>query len=133
MNETLNPVEAHLASVALKQMTWKPGIVRDVSAKIVQKALEHGMLWPDEVSFGGINSLTPADMNCIGTAWKNLARQGIIIPTGRFRRSTTEHARGRKVFEYRTASLSLARRWLAANGYAMPVTIVGQQEEMKLV
>ncbi len=132
MNATQDPTEAHLADVALKQMTWKPGIVRDVSAMIVQTALEHGMLWPDDVKLEGISSLTTADANCIGTAWKNLARAGIIIGTGRFRRSTANHARGRKIFEYRTASLSLARRWLTANAYTFPVTIAGEQAEMNL-
>lgn len=127
----MNPVDAHLDQVAVAQLTWKPSISRDIAACIVQTAASAaGTLWPDEVNFTGVPCLTEADKNCIGIAWRCLTKFGVIIPTGSFRRSTAEGANGRKVFEYRLASLALAQRWLKVNGYNSQVQPI--QPELSL-
>lgn len=111
----MNPVDAHLDDVATAQLMWKPSATRDFAAQIVTKALKVvGTFWPDELTLRGVK---PADKNCVGTAYRLLAKYGVIAWTVRHRRSKREDSAGRQVFEYRLASEALARRWLKENGY----------------
>mgnify|MGYP006288136807 CR=1 FL=1 len=107
-----------LDAITLKQLTWKPTVARSVAVRIVQHATMCDHLFPDEVDFENIPSLTEADKNCIGTAWRNLVKQGILERGVNFRRSTAPNANGRTVFAYRLASVGLAKTFLERNGVA---------------
>ncbi len=116
MNTTASNTDQHLNEVALKQMTWKPGPLRDVACLIAEKvSVEPFTIWPDEIVLTAINR---DDRNCVGSAWRLLTKAGVIKPTADFRRSTAETSRGRKIFRYELASLSLARTFLKRNGRA---------------
>jgi hypothetical protein len=108
-----------LAEKTIAQLTFKPSICRDVAAAIVQAVMATGLLYSDEIN---LDFVAEPDANTIGPAWKRLADVGIVEPTGRFHRSTKESSRGRKVFEYRVASLRRAQTFLARNGQTVPPT-----------
>lgn len=114
-----------LDEITIKQLTWKPTVARNVAVRIVQTALASDHLFPDEVIFEGVPSLTEADKNCIGTAWRNLVNQGILERGTSFRRSTAPNANGRTVFAYKLASVGLAKTFLERNGVAWDA---GQKE-----
>jgi len=117
MNATApDPTDQHLDSIAVKQMMFKPGISRDIACRIVRAALAAGSIWPDEVKLDDVPSLTAADSGCVGIAWRNLTRAGIIAPAGQFRRSKAEGRHGSKVFLYNITSRSLAQTFLKRNG-----------------
>lgn len=114
MNTTESTTDQHLNEVALKQLTWKAGPLRDVACLIAEKVtVEPYTIWPDEIALASINS---DDRNCVGSAWRLLTRAGVIKPTSDFRRSTAETSRGRKIFRYDLASMALARTFLRRNG-----------------
>jgi hypothetical protein len=121
----MNATDATLDSVLIRQLTWKPSIATAVACRIVQTALTDDHLWPDEVDFSQIPSLTEADKNCIGLAWRNLVRQGILERGTSFRRSTAPNANGRTVFAYRLVSFGMAKTFLERNGATWDC---GQQE-----
>lgn len=105
--------EAHLQEVLVNQLTWKPGAARNAAVRIVKHALEcEGVLWPDEVDLDTVHA---DDRNCIGTAYKNLAKQGILEHGASFRRSRSEGSRGRTIFSYRLASRARAELFLRRN------------------
>lgn len=108
-----DPVDDHLNEVALKQLTWKPGAMRNIAIAIAQAFLGDRIQWADEVD---LSNVAAKDKNCIGSAWRLLAKAGIIEPIGGFRRSIKEASRGRKVFKYRLASERLAKTFLSRNG-----------------
>lgn len=115
----MNPIDAHLDSVTVNTLVWKPGVHRDIAGSIVRVALAgRGMVpfWPDEIEL----HVAAADRNCIGLSWRFLANQGVIAKTGLFRRSQDEDANGRIVFQYRLLSVALARRFLSVNGLEQP-------------
>jgi hypothetical protein len=108
----------------INQMTWKPSQCRNVAIHIIQATMrlfenEEGV-FPDEIDF---SFLSDDDKNLVGTAYKNLARQGIIIQTGNFRRSHPKDVSGNKsrnrrvIFGYRIANVSLANLFLKRNGF----------------
>lgn len=117
-----------LDDVTIKLLTWKPGPVRAVAVAVVRKAIENNyayeLLWPDEVI---LDFVMPQDSAAIGIAWKLLIKAGIVAKTGMFRRSKTEHSKGRTIFCYQVESMALAKTFLARNG-AQPVT--EPQQEM---
>lgn len=115
----MNP-DTHLDAVTIRQLSWKPSVARNVAGRIVQTALQAGVIWPDEVDFENVPSLTAADANCIGIAWRNLTRQGIIMRGSSYRRSNAENSKGRTIFCYALASADRARTFLRRN--QMPVT-----------
>ena len=115
----MNP-DTHLDDVTIRQLTWKPSVARNVAGRIVQAALLEGFIWPDEVCYDGVPSLTAADANCIGTAWRNLTKQGILQRGSNYRRSTSDRSKGRTIFCYALASAARARTFLRRN--QMPVT-----------
>lgn len=105
---------AHLRDVALRQLTWKPAISRSIAVAIVNTVLKSSeCVFTDEVDLGFVG---PTDANVIGSSWKRLADAGVISPTGHFRRSTKDASKGRKVFQYRLASLARAQTFLQRNG-----------------
>lgn len=114
-----------LDEITIKQLTWKPTVARNVAVRIVQAALADDHLFPDEVDFENVPSLTEADKNCIGMAWRNLVRQGVLERGTSFRRSTAPNANGRTVFAYRLARVGLAKTFLERNGVAWDA---GQKE-----
>ena len=112
-------VDAKLDEVAIKQLTWKPTVMRDVAHIIVSHFLKDRIAWSDDVEIAGLRH---EDMNCIGSAWRLLTGAGVIAPLAQFRRSTKEASKGRKVFKYRLASQAKAETWLARNGFQNLVT-----------
>ena len=111
----MNPItDQHLNEVALKQLTWKPGALRNVAIAVVEKVVALPFtVWPDEID---LESIALDDRNCIGSAWRLLTKAGIVKHSGDYRRSTAETSRGRTIFRYELASLSLAQTFLTRNG-----------------
>lgn len=106
----------HLDAALIAQLSWKPSITRMVAATIVHQALNApDVLWPDEVDYRA-TGMTEADKNCVGLAFRNLTRQGILEHGASFRRSTAPGANSRTIFSYRLASRSRAELFLKRNG-----------------
>ena len=77
----MSDTDAHLNEVALKQLCWKPGTVRNFGRLIVERvSVEPFSVWPDELD---VESVGVDDRNCVGIAWRLLARAEIIKATGR--------------------------------------------------
>jgi hypothetical protein len=107
--------DEHLNEVALAQLTWKPSVIRNVACDIVTAAVAlHPLhVWPDKVNLAGV---ADSDKNCVGSAWRLLAKAKVIEHTTSFRRSEADGARGRTVFAYRLTSLTRAQTFLERNG-----------------
>lgn len=106
--------DAALDAVALKQLTWKPNIIRNVGIAITRHYLDDRIAWADEVE---LEEITKNNSACIGTAWRMLAKAKIIERVPQTRRSTKANSKGRTVFKYRLLSEKRARTFLARNGY----------------
>ena len=107
---------ARLDSATLAQLTWKPGTARAVAVAIVQHALNGpDVIWPDQVDYSA-TGMTPDDKNCVGLAFRNLQRNGIIQHGSSFRRSQAQGANSRTIFSYTLASRSRAELFLKRNG-----------------
>jgi hypothetical protein len=79
-------------------------------------------VWPDEVNLEQID----ADSRCcIGSAYRILARRGIIEATGAWRRSHADGRHGSKIFEYRISNVHFAQEFLRRNS---PATQIGQRD-----
>lgn len=124
----MNPVDATLDEVALRQLVWKPGPMRDTAIAICKSALADMSFafWPDEVL---LPELQAADRNCIGSAFRLLTKAGIIERLGSFRRSKAKGANGRTVFAYQLVSRAKAETFLRRNG---ATTIPKRQSEFRL-
>ena len=111
----IEPVDAKLNEIALMQLTWKPGPMRNIACAIVRHAVnpDTAAIWPDEVNLPPVLEL---DKNCIGSAWRLLTKAGILAPEADFRRSKAKEANGRKVFRYSLASARMAYTFLKRNG-----------------
>lgn len=111
----MNSTSDHeLDVVAIKQLTWKPGLVRNLAIGIVERILRHPYkLWPDEISH---NDLSLNDRNIVGSTWRLLARAGVIGQTGNYRRSNADGRRSGSVFEYELKSRARAETFLRRNG-----------------
>lgn len=105
-----------LDQATIKQLTWKPGTARAVAVAIVSHALNGpDILWPDQVDYS-TTGMTTDDKNCVGLAFRNLQRNGILEHGANFRRSEIKVANGRTIFSYRLASRSRAELFLKRNG-----------------
>lgn len=113
--ETQTTIDATLGDIALKHLAFKSGSLRTVGCAIVQVALANQVVWPDEVDLAAI---PPEDHNCIGTAWRTLARVGILARTQQNRRSSARQHHGRTIFKYLLANRKLAQTFLKRNGEA---------------
>jgi hypothetical protein len=114
--------EAHLDSVALKQLTWKPSTIRDVAVGVVEKIiLPPFKLWPDQVSLAAV---LQGDRQVVGTAWRLLSKAEVIQQTGNYRRSTAAGRHGGSVFEYQLRSMNRAKTFLCRNGVVPKVAEV---------
>jgi hypothetical protein len=109
--------ENELNEVAIKQLTWKPTVLRTVAVRVVNAVLEHRVVYPDEVD---VSDVRAEDVNCIGSAWRQLVKAGVIEMTRDFRGSTAKNARGRIIHAYRLASKSRAHTFLKRNGSKPP-------------
>ena len=117
MSATESGITAKLDLATLQQMTWKATTTRAIACTIVSHMLScPDVLWPDEISFSEVPGYNTDDANCVGLAYRNLARQGIIRHGSSFRRSTAENARGRTIFPYMLESRSRAELFLKRNG-----------------
>jgi hypothetical protein len=123
MNAT-SASEQQLDQVALKQLTWKPSVIRNLAVDIVEKALAADTLWPDEISLAG---LSPTDRNTVGIAWRLLTRAEVIQQTGSYRKSNADGRRSGTVFEYELKSRARAETFLKRNGRTV---VRGEQQEM---
>jgi hypothetical protein len=113
MKTTDEAIDAKLGDVAIKQLLYKPSIMRNLMVTIVQSFLGNRIQWPDEIDLGEVG---PQDKNCIGQAWRNLSRAGIIKQTPERRRSKNKASNGRQIYKYRLLSESAAKTFLARNG-----------------
>ena len=123
MTATLNPpvtpeqVEAHLSDVIIKQLTFKIGVSTNIAVCIAEHLLKDKICWADEIPFPVINA---EDRNCIGGAFKRLARIQIIERMeGHYRRSKKKERRGGIIFKYRIGNESLAKTFLKRNGVSV--------------
>lgn len=109
----MSEADAQLDKVALRQLTWKPGVVRNVAVDIVERVLHPPFtVWPDEISHA---SLSPDDRNTVGIAWRLLARADVIQQTGNYRKSGADGRRSGTVFEYQLKSRARAETFLKRN------------------
>ena len=106
-----------LDDALLKQLSFKPGTMRQAAVAIARHMLASQVVWSDEVDLSFIQS--KKDKNCIGGAWRQLRQAGIISRCAEFRRSTKKESRGRTVFKWRVESMRLAETFLARNGAAV--------------
>ncbi len=103
-------------------LTFKPAQFRSAMAAIVQKGLDGSPIWPDEVDF----SKVPEDSrNAIGNSFKVLSRAGIIEQVSDWRKSKAEGQKGRRMFAWRIASVTLGETFLRRNG---EVPVKGQMQ-----
>ncbi|MGO9585117.1 MAG: hypothetical protein ACLP2Y_02755 [Limisphaerales bacterium] len=105
--------EHQLDEVTIKQLVWKPGIVRNLAVDIVAKVLTAETVWPDEFSH---TDLPDTDRHVIGIAWRMLNRAGVIQQTGNYRKSKSANRNGGAVFEYEVKSRTRAHTFLQRNG-----------------
>lgn len=115
-------VEESLSDVALKQLTWKPDVCRNVALKIAEHSMRDRIFYPDEVDF----SFVPVqDVNCIGTAFMRLRLAGMIEQTGRFRKADIKKRPDRKggmVFQWRLVSYKRAETFCKRNDFVPNIT-----------
>lgn len=114
MTATAQPA---LDDALLKQLSFKPGVVRSAAVAIARHMLASQVVWSDEVDLSFIQS--KKDKNCIGGAWRQLRQCGIIERCEEFRRSGKKESKGRTVFRWRIQSMRLAETFLSRNGSPM--------------
>lgn len=122
-----NTTDTILDDVALKQFFWRPGPITTACVAIVTALLhEPFCAWPDEVNLEKID----ADSRCcIGSAYRILARRGIIEPTGEWRRSHADGRHGSKIFQYRIRNIHFAQEFVRRFSQT---TVIGQTEMFTL-
>ena len=100
-----------LNEVALKQAIWKNTKLLTACLTIAEKALKHGVFWPDEVDLACF--LTENDRNVIGIAYRVCGNTlEIIEQTGQYRKSKATGANGRVIFQYRIINDAMAKAFL---------------------
>jgi hypothetical protein len=119
-------IDAALDEAFIRQVTWKPSIMRNIAIAIVARAVweQDRVFWADDIDLSFVG---PDDRNCIGGAWRQLVKAGIVKRTDLNRRSTKEASRGRTVFKYRLASDAKARTFLDRNGWTGKIGRRGEQ------
>lgn len=111
---TPQQIDATLDAVALKQFVWKSERLKAVACAIVKQLLTDGSEgWPDEFLY---KDLAKEDCNCVGMAFRFLAKNRIITQTGRHKRSQGDKSHGRIIWQYRIDSAALANTFLQRNG-----------------
>lgn len=123
---TAAQTDAALDEAFIRCITWKPSIMRNVAIKIVARAVWEGdkVFWADDVDL----DFVPADSrNCIGMAWRQMVKAGILKRTDLNRRSTKAASKGRVVFKYRLASAARANTFLERNGWTGKIGPHGEQ------
>src|SRR5579862_4662289 len=94
--------EIELDKILINQLTWKPCATTSAAITIViTVANKPYYVYPDAVD---LSFICNADKNVIGSAWRNLTRQGIIKHGINFRRSKSKESKGRTIFSYTLAS-----------------------------
>ena len=106
--------QTELDDALIRQLSFKPGMMRDISVAIIEYLIDKGHAWSDEVDLSFVQS--KADKNCIGGAWRRLRTLGLLVRTPQFRRSKSPKARGRTVFSWTVRNHRLAETFLARNG-----------------
>lgn len=109
----MNEPGDQLDKIALRQLTWKPGVIRNIAVDIVEQILRPPFtIWPDKISH---TSVLPDDRNTVGIAWRLLARADVIQQTGNYRKSNADGRRSGTVFEYQLKSRARAKTFLQRN------------------
>lgn len=116
------PADKHLDAVALAQFLFKTEKMKAAALTILEKAINMGRFWPDEVD---LDFLGEKDRNCIGSIFRILsvptadetgktrgAGLGFIAQTGSKRRSRRKGRSGGIIFEYYCVT---AKRQIALN------------------
>jgi hypothetical protein len=107
------PTTEQLDQVALKQITWKPSVVRNIAIEIVERILIPPFkVWPDEIA---LENISATDRHVVGIAWRLLAKAEVIQQTGNYRKSTAPGRNSGSVFEYEIKSRSRAETFLKRN------------------
>ena len=110
-----SPIDKKLDDVALKQFVWKNQCLLAACLLIARKAIESPIFWPDEIKFPFLTS--DDDRNLIGSAWRQCSKTlGIVEKTGLFRRSSSEDANGRTIFQYKLVDGPVAQAFLKRHG-----------------
>jgi len=109
----MNTHSDQLDKIALRQLTWKPGVVRNLAIEIVEKVLVAPYrIWPDDIRLDKVNV---TDRNIIGIAWRMLAKADVIKQTSQYRKSTAANRNAGTVFEYTLKSRARAETFLKRN------------------
>lgn len=116
--------DTQLTDALLKQISFKPSSVRTAACQVV-RALLSGPAFADECDFTAIGQ---TDRNCIGGAFRQLKRAGVIEHGTAFRRSASKSARGRTIFSWTIKNRRLAETFLERNG----VKVDKEQREFAL-
>lgn len=122
MNPLAEKTDSYLDEKTLLQLTFKPGICRNVAVTIATaaEASASSSIWADEIP---LPELQPEDKNTIGLAFRNLSRWGIIERcegATDHRRSRREGRKGGVCWRYVVKSRKLLRAFLRANGAPIP-------------
>lgn len=127
--------DAALDEAFMRQVTWKPSVMRNIAIRIAARAISEGdrIFWADDIDFDFVEA---ADRNCIGGAWRQLVKAGIVKRTDLNRRSIKKASKGRTVFKYRLVSATRAETFLKRNGWTGNITSKGEKllfavEEMR--
>ena len=105
-------IKALLDDVAIKHLTWKPGTMRQVGLRIAAVALAKGVFSPADVR---IKDIPMESKNCVGSAFRLLAHNGIIRRTTHYHQSERRTSKGRTVFNYELRSKTLAMGFIERN------------------
>lgn len=111
VNETLD-------EITISAILFKPGTCRDIMLAIANAFITApGMaVWADEIT---LPYVPESSKNCIGLAWRCLAKRGMIMRLeGQtdHRRSQREGSKGRTIWRYQVVNLKLLKTFTERNG-----------------
>lgn len=111
---------AKLDKVTIDQLVWKPSPVLTVAIRVTQAAIfaEGLPIWPDDIDTSDIGD---DDKNCIGIAFRLLAKQDIVErQNNNTRKSKAGPRKGSYIAAYRLKNLALAKEFLRRNKVVPP-------------
>lgn len=119
--------DEQLNEITIQQLTWKPGICRNIAIGILKHFLKDRICYTDEIDLKFVPAL---DANCIGMTFRRLKEAGVIALTGKFRKSDRKRRPDRRsslVFQWRLISEKRAVTFCERNGW-LPNLCNGQDE-----
>jgi len=103
-----------LTQKALRRLTLKDSVFRELAVDIVREFIAKGNLFADDVLFSRRATTAPR-LLCV--AWRALIDAAVIQKTGLRRKSAVPEFRGGTVSEYTLVSRELALDFLRLNGH----------------